>query len=62
MVSVESHGWRGPIHDVTVEDCDLKSTEDSSTWSAEQWNELSVNGIEADGHADRHPPQPAEEC
>lgn len=49
LIDLESHGWQGPIHDIVVEDCVLRSAEDASRWSAEQWNELSCNGIEADG-------------
>jgi len=49
LIDLESHGWRGPVHDVVVEECVLQSAEDTSRWSAEQWNELSSSGIEADG-------------
>jgi len=49
MIDIESHGWNGPIHDVTVEQCSLQSAERTSSWSAADWNERSCNGIEADG-------------
>ncbi len=49
LIDLESHGWQGPIHDVLVEGCTLRSTEDATAWSAAQWNELSSSGIEADG-------------
>ncbi|MCH5376775.1 MAG: right-handed parallel beta-helix repeat-containing protein [Planctomycetes bacterium] len=49
LIDLESHGWQGPIHDVVVEDCVIRSAEDTSQWTAAQWNELSCNGIEADG-------------
>lgn len=49
MIRLESHGWRGPVHDITVEDCRLASAEDTSHWSAEQWNKLACDGILADG-------------
>lgn len=49
LIALEAHGWQGPIHDVTVEQCVLRSATDTSTWSAAQWNELSCNGIQADG-------------
>lgn len=49
LIGLESHGWQGPVHDILVEDCVLRSAEDTSRWSAEQWNELSCNGIDADG-------------
>jgi hypothetical protein len=49
LIDLESHGWHGPVHDLVVEDCVLRSAEDTSRWSAEQWNTLACNGIEADG-------------
>jgi parallel beta-helix repeat protein len=49
LIDLESHGWRGPIHDILVEGCVLQSAEDTSRWSEAQWNELSCSGIEADG-------------
>ena len=49
LVDLESHGWQGPIHDVLVEQCVLQSAEDTSRWSAAEWNELACNGIEVDG-------------
>jgi len=49
LIDLESHGWRGPVHDIVVEECVLRSAEDTSRWSAEQWNSLSSNGIDADG-------------
>lgn len=49
MIRLESHGWRGPIHDIVVENCRLQSAEDTSKWSAEQWNALACDGILADG-------------
>jgi len=49
MIGLESHGWRGPVHDVVVEDCVLRSAEDTSRWSAAQWNALASSGIGVDG-------------
>jgi parallel beta-helix repeat protein len=49
LIDLESHGWQGPVHDLVVEQCVLQSAEDTSRWSAEQWNALSSSGIEADG-------------
>ena len=48
LIDLESHGWQGPIHDVLVEQCVLQSAEDTSRWSAGEWNELSCNGIDVD--------------
>ncbi|MFO7904571.1 MAG: right-handed parallel beta-helix repeat-containing protein [Pirellulaceae bacterium] len=49
MIDLESHGWRGPVRDVVVEDCVVRSAEDTSKWSVQQWNARSCSGIEADG-------------
>ncbi|HOP78117.1 MAG TPA: choice-of-anchor Q domain-containing protein [Thermogutta sp.] len=49
MIRLESHGWRGPVHDIIVEDCRLQSAEKTDHWSAEDWNNLSCDGILADG-------------
>lgn len=49
MVDIESHGWNGPVHDILVEDCVLSSADDTSKWSADDWNRLSCTGIDADG-------------
>jgi hypothetical protein len=49
LIAVESHNWRGPVRDVVVEDCVVRSAEDTSRWSAGQWSTLACNGIEADG-------------
>lgn len=49
MIDLDSHGWSGPVNDITIEDCDLKSVEDSSGWTAEDWNRFACNGIDADG-------------
>lgn len=49
MIRLESHGWRGPVHDIIVENCRLQSAEDTSRWTADDWNKLSCDGILADG-------------
>ena len=49
MIDIQSHGWNGPVHDILVEQCVLQSAEDTSDWSAADWNERSSSGIEADG-------------
>lgn len=49
MIDLESHGWGGPIRDIVVEHCVLQSAEDTSNWSAADWNKRSASGIEADG-------------
>jgi hypothetical protein len=49
LFHLESHGWHGPIHDIVVEDCHLHSIEDSSKWTAEDWDKLACDGLEAHG-------------
>ena len=49
LVHLESHNWRGPIHDVVVEDCSLCSVADASHWTAADWDRLSCNGFQVDG-------------
>ena len=49
LFDIDSHGWHGPIHDIVVEGSRLQSVEDSSKWSASDWDTLSCGGIKADG-------------
>lgn len=49
LIHIQSHGWHGSTHDVSVEDCVLQSASDTSAWSATDWNERSCSGISADG-------------
>jgi parallel beta-helix repeat protein len=49
LVHLESHNWRGPIHDITVESCTLSSVADASAWTAEDWDRLSCHGFQVDG-------------
>src|SRR4030042_1544384 len=49
LVHLESHDWRGPIHDIVVEDCALCSVADASAWTAKDWDRLSCNGFQAGG-------------
>lgn len=49
LMHLESHGWRGPAQEITVEDCVLSSADDSSGWSADDWNRRPRDGIRADG-------------
>lgn len=49
MIDLDSHGYSGPVSDVTIEDCDLESVADTSSWSASDWDTRAVNGIGADG-------------
>ncbi len=49
LVHLESHDWRGPIHDIVVERCSLCSVADASAWTAKDWDRLSCNGFQVDG-------------
>jgi parallel beta-helix repeat protein len=49
LVDLDSHGWHGPVHDIVVERCVIRSVADSSAWTADDWNRLSCNGMQVDG-------------
>ncbi|MGQ9914499.1 MAG: choice-of-anchor Q domain-containing protein [Thermogutta sp.] len=49
MIFLESHGWRGPVHDIVIEDCVLQSADDTSQWSKEDWNRRACDGITGNG-------------
>ncbi len=49
LIEIQSHGWNGPVHDVLVEGCVLRSADDTSQWSVEDWNTRAVSGIDAEG-------------
>lgn len=49
LIDLDSHGFRGPVHDITVEDCRVQSVQDSSGWTVENWNSLACDGIQVDG-------------
>ncbi len=49
MIDLDSHGYQGPVSDITVEGCTLTSKADVSAWTMSDWDTLSANGISADG-------------
>ncbi len=49
LVNLQSHSWRGPIHDIAVEHCLLRSVADASAWTAKDWDRLSCDGLHVDG-------------
>jgi hypothetical protein len=49
LILIEWHNWSGPSTYIKVEDCDLYSIEDASSWSAENWDELSCTAISSQG-------------
>ena len=50
LIDLDSHAFRGPVHHITVEGCTLRSVQDTSGWSADDWDQLACNGIAVDGH------------
>jgi len=49
LIRLESHNWRGPVHDIVVEQCALWSVADAAAWTARDWDRLSCNGLQVDG-------------
>lgn len=49
LFSVVSHGYHGPSHHITIEDCRLYSVEDSSAWGVSDWNDLACSAISMSG-------------
>ncbi len=49
LVDLDSHNWRGPVHEVEIAKCHIRSVADTSSWSAEDWDSLACNGIQVDG-------------
>lgn len=49
LVQLQDHNWRGPIHDIVVENCTISSVADSSKWTADDWNQNACNGFQVDG-------------
>ena len=42
-------GWHGPVQYITIEECDFFTISDTSTWSKEDWDDGTVNGIWSSG-------------
>ncbi len=49
LVDLDSHGWHGPVHDIVLENCVIRSVQDTSTWTIDDWNQLACNGLQVDG-------------
>lgn len=49
LVDIDNHSWHGPSSEIVVEDCELFSVPDITSWSAEDWVNLAANGINVDG-------------
>lgn len=49
MITIENHNFQGPVSDVVVEGCTLRSRQDVSAWTAADWDSLSANGFQVGG-------------
>jgi hypothetical protein len=49
LMFIEWHNWSGPSTYITVEDCYLYSIENTFSWSAEDWDQLSCTAINSSG-------------
>jgi hypothetical protein len=45
MVQVRDHSFFGPAWDITVEDCDVFTVDDASSWTATQWVSTASSGV-----------------
>tara|TARA_B100000609_G_C17210261_1_gene433381 strand:- start:231 stop:1946 length:1716 start_codon:yes stop_codon:yes gene_type:complete len=48
-VVIQSHGYNGPVRDITLEDAKIFSVKDIKPWTASDWNNKAVNGVQASG-------------
>ena len=49
LVRIQDHGWWGPTWDVVVEDCELYTALDASSWTAIDWIDNAWRGFNATG-------------
>ncbi len=49
LIDLDSHSWHGPVRDIVVEGCTIRSVAETSTWTADEWNQLACNGLQVDG-------------
>lgn len=50
FIFIEDHGWHGPSGYIKVSGCTLRSIEDASGWTIEDWNEKAISGILIEGN------------
>lgn len=48
IVTVRDHGWFGPAWDVQIDDCDVFTVADASSWSATDWVNVASSGVSVD--------------
>jgi hypothetical protein len=51
IVDVRDHSWSGPAWDVEIDNCDIFTVDDASSWSATDWVNVASSGVSVD--ADR---------
>ncbi|HUW20065.1 MAG TPA: right-handed parallel beta-helix repeat-containing protein [Sedimentisphaerales bacterium] len=49
LIFIESHAYHGASYNVIIENNNVFTVQDSSTWDANDWNTLSSTGIRVDG-------------
>lgn len=49
LISMESHGWHGPVSDIEISGNRIYTVQDSSSWSVDDWNEKYCGGIRLSG-------------
>lgn len=49
LVYIESHSYRGPSSDFEITDCNIYSTTNSSSWTAQDWLDKVSGGISING-------------
>jgi parallel beta-helix repeat protein len=49
LITVESHSWHGPSSHVVIDNCELYSVPNATTWSLDGWNTLACNAIQVSG-------------
>lgn len=49
LVYFESHGWRGPVSDISISYCSIYSGEDGWNWTPEEWLAKYSTAIQSDG-------------
>jgi parallel beta-helix repeat protein len=45
LIHLETHGWHGPVREVEVRDCEVYTSANTSTWTAQDWVDRASNGI-----------------
>ncbi|WP_309384617.1 choice-of-anchor Q domain-containing protein [Cerasicoccus frondis] len=49
LVSFEGHGWHGPASECIIEDCEVYTAADTSSWTATDWTSTAASGVKLYG-------------